>query len=65
MDGGIIGWNTLKHHSAPRGLKSCEEFIVLPEATPNQEPSWFSFSITIREEININRVDLINYQLRK
>ena len=42
-------------------LKSCEEFLVLPEATPNSEPSWFGFPLTIREGSKVNRVDLINH----
>ena len=42
-------------------LKSCEEFLILPEATPNSEPSWFGFPITIRDEAGINRVDLLKY----
>jgi CDP-6-deoxy-D-xylo-4-hexulose-3-dehydrase len=43
------------------GLKSCEEFLLLPEATPNSEPSWFGFPITLRPEANVNRVDLLRY----
>jgi CDP-6-deoxy-D-xylo-4-hexulose-3-dehydrase len=42
-------------------LKSCEEFLILPEATPGSEPSWFGFPITIRDEAGINRVDLLKY----
>ncbi|MHB1677554.1 MAG: lipopolysaccharide biosynthesis protein RfbH [Sulfuriferula sp.] len=42
-------------------LKSCEEFLILPEATPNSDPSWFGFLISIREDAGVNRVDLINY----
>ena len=42
-------------------LKSCEEFLVLPEATPGSEPSWFGFPITIRNDAGINRVDLLKY----
>ena len=42
-------------------LASCEEFLILPEATPNSDPSWFGFLMTIRPEADINRVDLINY----
>ncbi|MGZ4970759.1 MAG: lipopolysaccharide biosynthesis protein RfbH, partial [Methylobacter sp.] len=43
------------------GLKSCEKFLLLPEATPNSEPSWFGFPITIKPDANINRVDLLKY----
>ncbi len=43
------------------GLKSCEEFLLLPEATPNSDPSWFGFPITIKPEAGINRVDLLQY----
>jgi CDP-6-deoxy-D-xylo-4-hexulose-3-dehydrase len=42
-------------------LTSCEEFLILPEATPNSEPSWFGFLMTIRPEGDVRRVDLINY----
>lgn len=42
-------------------LKSCEEFIHLPEATRNSEPSWFGFLITLKENSGINRVDFIKY----
>lgn len=43
------------------GLKSCEEFLVLPEATPNSDPSWFGFPITIKPGAGVNRVDLLQY----
>jgi len=42
-------------------LKSCEEFMILPEETPNSEPSWFGFPITLRENAGTNRVDLLQY----
>lgn len=31
------------------------------EATPGSEPSWFGFPITIRDEADITRVDLLKY----
>ncbi|MCG9612078.1 lipopolysaccharide biosynthesis protein RfbH [Vibrio harveyi] len=43
------------------GLASCEEFIILPEATVNSDPSWFGFPITIREDSGIDRVDLLKF----
>jgi CDP-4-dehydro-6-deoxyglucose reductase, E1 len=42
-------------------LKSCEEFLVLPEATADSEPSWFGFPITIRESAGVARVELLKY----
>lgn len=42
-------------------LKSCEEFLILPEATSGSNPSWFGFPITLREAANIPRVDLLRY----
>ncbi len=42
-------------------LASCEEFLILPEATPGSDPSWFGFPITLRPEANVRRVDLLTY----
>jgi CDP-6-deoxy-D-xylo-4-hexulose-3-dehydrase len=42
-------------------LQSCAEFLILPEATPNSEPSWFGFPITLREDAGVERVELLKY----
>ncbi|RKP51255.1 lipopolysaccharide biosynthesis protein RfbH [Trinickia fusca] len=42
-------------------LKSCEDFLILPEATPNSDPSWFGFPITLRPSSDVRRVDFISY----
>lgn len=42
-------------------LQSCVEFLELPEATENSDPSWFGFLITIKPEANIQRVDLLKF----
>jgi CDP-4-dehydro-6-deoxyglucose reductase, E1 len=42
-------------------LKSCEEFLILPDATEGSEPSWFGFTITLRESAGIARVELLKY----
>ena len=42
-------------------LESCEEFLILPEATRESSPSWFGFPITLRESGPVARVDLLNY----
>jgi len=42
-------------------LKSCEEFLVLPEATPHSDPSWFGFPVLLKESSGVKRVDLLNF----
>lgn len=42
-------------------LKSCQEFIQLPEATENSDPSWFGFPITLKENCPVSRMDLTTY----
>ena len=42
-------------------LRPCEEFVVLPEATPGSEPAWFGFLMTLRENAPCARVDLLRY----
>lgn len=42
-------------------LQSCAEFLHLPEATPNSQPSWFGFPLIVKESSGIKRADLINY----
>lgn len=42
-------------------LKECEEFFILPQATPNSNPSWFGFPMTIRRESALDREDLMRY----
>lgn len=42
-------------------LVSCSEFLHLPEATPNSDPSWFGFPVILKENSGVKRVDLLNY----
>lgn len=42
-------------------LQSCEEFLILPEATSQAEPSWFGFPMTLRPNSPVTRVDLLTY----
>ncbi|WP_096084707.1 lipopolysaccharide biosynthesis protein RfbH [Agaribacterium haliotis] len=42
-------------------LQSCSEFIELPEATLNSDPSWFGFPITLKESAGVSRVDLLKF----
>jgi CDP-6-deoxy-D-xylo-4-hexulose-3-dehydrase len=43
------------------GLRDLEEFFVLPEATPNSDPSWFGFPIAVRPGAPFNRNHVVGY----
>ncbi len=42
-------------------FQAFEEFFVLPEPTPNSEPSWFGFALTIREGAPFGRREFVKY----
>ncbi|VVE74102.1 lipopolysaccharide biosynthesis protein RfbH [Pandoraea anapnoica] len=42
-------------------LAGCEEFLILPKATENSDPSWFGYPITLSEAANVQRVELLRY----
>ena len=42
-------------------LGSLSEFLEIAEATPNSEPSWFGFPVTLKESSGVQRVDLLKY----
>ena len=42
-------------------LRDLEDVLILPEATPNSDPSWFGFPITLRPESGVSRVDLLHH----
>lgn len=42
-------------------LKEFEEYFILPEATPNSNPSWFGFLITIRDGVKISRHEIVQH----
>ena len=43
------------------GLKPFEDKIILPQATPNSNPSWFSFLITVRKNERFSRNELTSF----
>lgn len=47
-------WKTLRD-----GLADLEDVFLLPEPTPNSDPSWFGFPIGIREDAPFSRNEII------
>lgn len=43
------------------GLKQYEEYLILPKATPNSDPSWFGFPFNIRENNKFKRNNLAEF----
>ena len=43
------------------GLRELDDVLVLPEATPNSEPSWFGFPIMVREDAPFTRDALTRF----
>ncbi len=48
------------HRMLYNKLKSLEEHLILPEATPESNPSWFGFLLTLRNE-NADRTRLTQF----
>lgn len=42
-------------------LASLSEFLEVAEPTPNSDPSWFGFPVTLKESSGIKRVDLLKF----
>jgi CDP-6-deoxy-D-xylo-4-hexulose-3-dehydrase len=43
------------------GLEPYEDFLILPEPTPESDPSWFGFVLTVREGARFTRDELIRH----
>ena len=41
------------------GLADLQEYLILPEATPNSDPSWFGYPVAVRPGGPISRNDLV------
>ena len=42
-------------------LAELADFLILPEATPGSDPSWFGFPLTLRDTAPCDRVSLLRY----
>lgn len=43
------------------GLKKFEEYLILPYATENSDPSWFAFPITVKENDKFTKNQIVSY----
>jgi CDP-6-deoxy-D-xylo-4-hexulose-3-dehydrase len=42
-------------------LQTLTDFLLLPEPTPNSNPSWFGFPITLKDDCGVTRVDVTKF----
>lgn len=48
------------HKLMYKKMKALEEYFILPEPTPNSDPSWFGFMLTLRPNLQITRNELVS-----
>jgi CDP-6-deoxy-D-xylo-4-hexulose-3-dehydrase len=44
-----------------KALQEMQEFLILPEATPGSDPSWFGFLMTVRDGVPFRRNDIVEH----
>jgi CDP-6-deoxy-D-xylo-4-hexulose-3-dehydrase len=49
------------HARLTAALAPYEEHLILPQATPHSEPSWFGFLLTVRDGAPFSRGDLVRH----
>jgi CDP-6-deoxy-D-xylo-4-hexulose-3-dehydrase len=42
-------------------LRAFEDVLILPEATPNSDPSWFGYPMTLRPGLSFTREELVQH----
>lgn len=43
------------------GISDLEDKFILPEPTPNSDPSWFGFILTVREDAGFTREEIVQH----
>jgi len=46
------------HKRLLNGLEALEQYLSIQKATPNSDPSWFGFLITINDDMEFTRNDM-------
>jgi CDP-4-dehydro-6-deoxyglucose reductase, E1 len=60
----INRFHELRKHNFSRletSLAELEEYLILPKATENSDPSWFGFPITVRDSTPFSRREIVKF----
>jgi len=57
---GFVATRKKNFEALKSGLSKFQDKLILPEATPNSDPSWFGFLITVRKNAGITRAEFID-----
>lgn len=58
---GFIQTRRENFHHLHKGLQGLQDFYILPEATPNSDPSWFGFPLAVRPGTKLNRNAVVQF----
>jgi len=62
---GFIERRKANFRTLKQGLVDLEDYFILPEATPDAEPSWFGFPMAVRPDAPFTRNQVIEYLERR
>lgn len=49
------------YHKLYKGLQKYSDYLILPKATPNSNPCWFGFPITVNEKSGLTKNEITNF----
>lgn len=58
---GFVAARRANHARLAAALKPYEEHLILPEAAPHSEPSWFGLLLTVRDGAPFTRAELVGH----
>ena len=50
-----------EHLTTAFKAEGLDEYFILPKATPNSDPSWFGFLLTLKDGLPFTRRDAVDY----
>ena len=58
---GFVARRRRNHAVLGEALADMQDVLILPEATPGSDPSWFGFAITVRPDAPFTRAEVVDH----